>query len=233
MARVGGEPVAQVDHRAGARAARARRRRPAAARAAGGARPGRRPRARGGAPFEQRAGPAAEPPSSPVTHDLVARPRAVAADERVRVVGPAGHADRDGQAVRRDHVAARDRDARPRAASSSMPATSARAASGVEPARQRERDVRLARLGSHRRQVGEGGGERLVADVGGRVRVEREVRAVGHGVDRHDREPARANDRRVVAGAAHEPLAARLEQLLERRDQVELAHGYSLNGCPR
>ena len=85
----------------------------------------------------------------------------------------------------------------------------------VEAARQCERDVRLAGLGSHRGQIGERGRQRLVSDVGRCVRVEPEMRPLADRVDRGDGDGAGAHDGRVVAGAAQEPLAARLEQLLE------------------
>ena len=108
----------------------------------------------------------------------MAGPCAVAPDERVRVVGPAGHADGDGQAVGGDHVAAGDRDAvlfRQRLHAADERTRVRR----IEPARQRERHMRLAGLGPHRREVGQRGGERLVADVGRRMRVEPEVGALG------------------------------------------------------
>jgi hypothetical protein len=64
------------------------------------------------------------------------------------------------------------------------------------------------------------------------VGVEREVGSVADGVDGHDRQPPSADHRCVVTGTAQQALAAGLEQLLERRDQVQFTHGYSLNGSP-
>ena len=90
----------------------------------------------------------------------------------------------------------------------------------------RERDVGLAGVGGHRRDVGERGGQRAVPDVlePRRAVTEQEMHALGHRVDARDREGARADDRGVVADPADHARRARLHELLEGRDQLELAH---------
>src|SRR3954454_11674383 len=61
--------------------------------------------------------------------------------------------------------------------------------------------VGLAGLGAHCRQVGEGGGEGLVANLSWGGEVATEMHAVNQGVDRGRRCPAGHRDRRVVAAA--------------------------------
>ena len=137
---VGGEAVAQVDHRAW------RRPRPAPARRRGAA-PGRRWRrtsCRPPARLAARASsPAAEPPSVPVTPTRSPGRAPSRPTSSSSVVGPAGHATRHHQRRGPDHVAAGERGARA-PASSSIPSTSSRAPRS-KPRGERQRHVGLAR----------------------------------------------------------------------------------------
>ena len=70
--------------------------------------------------------------------------------------------------------------------------------------RQHHAEVGLARRDAHRREVGQRGGQRAVADVGRRRLAEPEVRPVDHHVDGRDGERVAADDRGVVADPAHD-----------------------------
>ena len=94
MARVGGQAVGEVDHRAGAERAPARGPRPGAARGAG-----RRARASSRAPRAavEHGQPRGRGSQRAGHHDDVAGPRAVAPDELLARVRPAGDGDRERQ----------------------------------------------------------------------------------------------------------------------------------------
>ena len=156
--------------------------------------------------------------------DEVARPRPVTADERALVVGPAddGHADHERRSAR--DVAARDRRLRP-CRERPHPARQLEDAGGVDVRRHDDRDVGLARLGAHGREVRQRGGERAMACVGRRRRPEPEVHALDHRVDRCHRVAPRADHRGVVAAAAHHALAGRPELRDDRVDEAELVRG--------
>ena len=136
-----------------------------------------------------RSSPAAAPPTGPVKTRSVALPGAGPRHVRGLLAQVSDDGDGEEQDGRGDHVAARHRDAVGSQATapspSAMPASSSCETSSGTP----ELDVRLARLGAHRGEVGERDGERLVPD---RVRGKGgapEVDAVDERVHRGDAVP--------------------------------------------
>ena len=104
----------------------------------------------------------------------------------------------------------------------------------VEVLRDPEDDVGLARPGSHRGEIGEGGGERLVPDGPEGGRLAAEVDAIDQRVHGCRGHAGRIGDRRVIAAPDHDPPAALgrragvLDQLDEPGDQIELPHWCAL-----
>ena len=158
--------------------------------------------------------------------DEVARPRAVAPDERRRVVGPAddGHGERQRRAAR--DVAAGDRRRRSRAASACAAPNSSSTSSCPSPAGSTSARYASPGVGAHRGEVRQRAGERAVADVGerGDPSASAEVHALDHRVDATSpRTAAAAHDRGVVAEPAHDARASCTAAPLERLDQRELS----------
>ena len=68
-----------------------------------------------------------------------------------------------------------------------------------------------------------------MADVGVRVRAQVEVHALDDGVHRGDGDGLRGDHRGIVSGPAKEAAGRPAEGPLDRGDQLQLAHGYSLS----
>jgi hypothetical protein len=191
MPRVGGQAVAQVDHRARPRRPqRSARGEPrlwpavASHQILGCA--GRQLAGRDLFPQEQQARcGAAELAGDP---DPIPGLRAVAPHRRLRRGKPAHHGHGDHERARGDHVAPGDSDV-PAPGALLQAAHELERVGLAEVRGQRERHDRLARLGPHRREVGERGGERLPADVAGSMGGELEVDPFGDRVHRDHRRP--------------------------------------------
>ena len=157
--------------------------------------------------------------------DQVAGPRSVAPDQLAGVVDPADDRERDDQCRRRGDVAAGDRHAElpreRRGAGDHRPRLFQ-----IRSAGQAERQVRLRPAGNaHRGQVGQRRGERAAADLLRSQLRAAEVNAVHHRVHRGDGIAAPADDRGVVAEAAHETRVICGKQRAQLGDQLELLHG--------
>ena len=217
---VAGKAVGKVDHRAHPRL---RERAPLAQARERLAHARERGLARGGAPgaavHDRQRGCART--ESAGDADQVRGTRAVASDERARLIGPADGRDRDRQSGGGDHVAAEER----RAGAQREGVGGAHELQRTplaEVGRKSQHQVRLAGVGAHRREVRERGRERPVPDLvrGGAPVPEAEVDAVDHRVDRGDAHRSRTHHSGVVAAPAQHPRGgARARQL--RRDGVD------------
>ena len=136
--------------------------------------------------------------------DQVAGARAVAAHQLGLGLRPArhghGHHQRAARTTSPPAIVTPQR-----SASAAIPPTSSSASDSPKSAGQGERHVRLAGVRPHRREVGERGRQRLVADVAGVCGGALEVHALGDRVDRRDRHRPGAHHRGVVARPAHHP----------------------------
>ena len=150
----------------------------------------------------------------------VADDGAVAAGERAR--GPPDDRHRDEPDRRGDDVASGD--GHPRGGGECVGAAhQLERRRGIEAAADAQRDVGLAGVGAHRREVGERACERPVAGIGGGHPVEAEMLVLDHRVGRDDGAlPAHPYDRGVIADRALDAVAPRARDRGDRLDQGAL-----------
>ncbi len=120
-------------------------------------------------------------------------------------------------------------------ASSSAPSISSSACCSLDMRGNPQRDVGLACLCPHRRDIRQRPRQRLPADVlEARLGVvEAEVRALDDRVDRRHAQLQRFDDRRVVADAAHESPSAHFQRGGDRLDQRELSYALGTESAAR